>query len=86
MTQLLHGPGLYGRLYILYIYSVLVNNVNTNIWDVHIKYNLYYIQQGMVDGSASKPALRQDTGFMVEKTCLDMTPYVGAFGANLMPQ
>ena len=25
-------------------------------------------KQGMVDGSASKPALRQDTGFMVEKT------------------
>ena len=24
--------------------------------------------QGMVDGSASKPALRQDTGYMVEKT------------------
>ena len=26
------------------------------------------ILQGMVDGSASKPALRQDTGYMVEKT------------------
>ena len=32
---------------------------------------LYYyglLLQGMVDGSASKPALRQDTGYMVEKT------------------
>ena len=43
-------------------------------------------KQGMVDGSASKPALRQDTGYMVEKTCLDIAPYLGAFGAYLMPQ
>ena len=49
---------------------------------------MYYIEycillaQGMVDGSASKPALRQDTGYMVEK----LTPYLGAFGAYLMPQ
>ena len=42
--------------------------------------------QGMVDGSASKPALRQDTGFMVEKTYHDIAPYLGAFGAYLMPQ
>ena len=39
------------------------------------------ILQGMVDGSASKPALRQDTGYMVEKTYLDIAPYLGAFGA-----
>ena len=44
------------------------------------------IQQGMVDGSASKPALRQDTGYMVEKPYLDIAPYLGAFGAYLMPQ
>ena len=37
----------------------------------------------MVDGSASKPALRQDTGYMVEKTYLDKAPYFGAFGAYL---
>ena len=42
--------------------------------------------QGMVDGSASKPALRQDTGYMVEKTYPDIAPYLGAFGAYLMPQ
>ena len=42
--------------------------------------------QGMVDGPASKPALRQDTGYMVEKTYLDIAPYLGAFGAYLMPQ
>ena len=42
--------------------------------------------QGMVNGSASKPALRQDTGYMVEKTYLDIAPYLGAFGAYLMPQ
>ena len=44
------------------------------------------VTQGMVDGSASKPALRQDTGYMVEKTYLDIAPYFGAFGAYLMPQ
>ena len=42
--------------------------------------------QGMVDGSSSKPALRQDTGYMVEKTYLDIAPYLRAFGAYLMPQ
>ena len=40
----------------------------------------------MVDGSASKPALIQDTGYMVEKTYLDIAPYLGDFGAYLMPQ
>ena len=44
------------------------------------------LKQGMVDGSASKPALRQDTGYMVEKTYLDIAPYLGAFGAYLMPK
>ena len=42
--------------------------------------------QGMVDGSASKPALRQDTRYMVEKTYYDLAPYLGAFWAYLMPQ
>ena len=44
------------------------------------------IQQGMVDGSTFKPALRQDTGYMVEKTYYDIAHYLGAFGAYLMPQ
>ena len=44
------------------------------------------LSQGMIDGSASKLALRQDTGYMVEKTYLDIAPYLGAFGAYLMPQ
>ena len=44
------------------------------------------IIQGMEDGSTSKPALRQGTGYMVEKTYLDIAPYLGAFGAYLMPQ
>ena len=39
-----------------------------------------------IDGSAAKPALRQDTGYMVEKTYLDIAPYLGAFGAYVMPQ
>ena len=44
------------------------------------------VWQGMVDGSASKPSLRQDTGYMVEKTYYDIAQYLGAFGAYLMPQ
>ena len=40
----------------------------------------------MVDGSASKLVLRSDTGYMVEKTYHDVAPYLGAFGAYLMPQ
>ena len=44
------------------------------------------LQKGMVDGSASKPALRPDTSYMVEKTYLDIAPYLVAFGAYLMPQ
>ena len=39
---------------------------------------LRYIQ-GMVDGSASKPPLKQNTGYVVEKTYLDIAPYLGAF-------
>ena len=31
----------------------------------------------MVDGSESKPALRQDTSYMVEKTYPDIAPYLG---------
>ena len=46
----------------------------------------FIIKQGMVDGSASKPALRLDTGYMVEKTYLDIAPYLAAFRAYLMPQ
>ena len=38
------------------------------------------VTQGNVDGSASKPALRQDTDYMVEKTYLDIAPYLWAFG------
>ena len=44
------------------------------------------LKQGMVDDSASKPALRQDKGYLVEKTYLDIAPYLEAFGAYLMPQ
>ena len=44
------------------------------------------IKRWMEDGSASKPALRQDTGYIVEKTYYDIAQYLGAFGAYLMPQ
>ena len=45
---------------------------------------LFLVLQGMIDGSASKPALRQDTGFMVEKTYHDIAPYLGDFGVYLI--
>ena len=48
----------------------------------HLKYNLI---QG-IDGSARKPALIQDTGYMVEKTYHDIAPYLVAFEVYLMPQ
>ena len=50
----------------------------------HVEGNVL-LSQGL-DGSARKPALRQDTGYMVEKTYPDIAPYLGAFGAYLMPQ
>ena len=40
------------------------------------------LKQG-IDGSARKPALRQDIGYMVGKTD-HIAPYLGAFGAYLM--
>ena len=67
----LPGPGEEGRGAIPHL---SVNSITSDV------------QQGMVDGSASRPALRQDTGFMVEKTYLDIAPYLGALGACLMPQ
>ena len=39
-----------------------------------------------IDGSARKPALIQDTGYIVEKTYHYIAPYLVAFGAYLMPQ
>ena len=42
------------------------------------------ILQG-IDGSARKPALVQDTNYMVEKA-YHIAPYLVAFGAYLMPQ
>ena len=38
-----------------------------------------YILQGIVEGSASKPALIQYTNYMVEKT-YHIAPYFGALG------
>ena len=58
----------------------------SKLWTIFVYGSEKRKTQGMVDGSASKPALRQDTGYMVEKTYLDIAPYLGAFGAYLMPQ
>ena len=44
-----------------------------------------HISQGIVDGSTSRPALVQDTNYMVEKT-YHIAQYLSAFGAYLMPQ
>ena len=41
--------------------------------------------QDIVDGYASKPALVENTNYMVEKT-YHLAQYLGAFGACLMPQ
>ena len=38
---------------------------------------------GIVDGSASKPALRQDTGYMVEKTYTIFGGFWGLFKASV---
>ena len=46
---------------------------------------VWTITQGVVDVSASEPALVQDTNYMVEKT-YHIAPYLGAFEAYLMPQ
>ena len=54
------------------------------MWDICDSWRPFYIKlyklQGMVDGAASKPALRQDTGYMVEKTYPDIAPYLGVLG------
>ena len=42
------------------------------------------VEQG-IDGSASKPTLVKDNNYMVDKT-YHISPYLGAFGAYLMPQ
>ena len=56
------------------------------IWFVVLSKGNKSLTQGMVDGSASKPTLRQDTGYKVEKTGHYIAKYLGAFGAYLMPQ
>ena len=38
------------------------------------------MSQGIVDGSARKLALIQDTGYMVEKTYHDIALYLGLLG------
>ena len=62
--------------------------LNLLLCDIYVGKYKFFIQ-GMVDSSASRPALRQDTGYMVEKTFYDIAQYLGAsgaFGAYLMPQ
>ena len=50
-----------------------------------MKQCLEKLTQG-IDGSARKPAFRQDTGYMVEKTYHDIAQYLGSFGAYFMSQ
>ena len=35
-----------------------------------------YLRQGMVDGSAAKPVLRQDTGFFFKFSKKNKNPYI----------
>ena len=68
------------------MYEQILLNLYVGKIDIIHLYMALHIEQGMVDGFASKPVLRQDTGYMVEKTYPDIAPYLGAFGAYLMPQ
>ena len=67
-------------------YDMVWSRHNLKLKVQTLVYKTGYNIQGMVDGSASKPALRQDTGYMVDKTDLDIALYSGFFGAYLMPQ
>ena len=69
----------------MYLYDLNKSLISFQNSNFYVPY-LPKCTQGMVDGSAFKPALRQDTGYMVEKTYPDIAPYLGAFGAYLMPQ
>ena len=65
--------------------KVVLLRANYEMLHCNDSFALKYTQE-MVDGSERKPVLRQDTGYMVEKTYLDIAPYLGAFGAYLMPR
>ena len=72
------------RLFAHLFFGVSASACYPGIWK-GVDNGMMYVPQG-IDGSARKPALRQDTGFMVEKTYHDIAPYLGAFGAYLMSQ
>ena len=80
----------YELLTVLLYRQEFLTSIRYNLLQIHrvsAMYDsvLYFnISQGIVDGSQSKPALRQDIGYMVEKT-YHIAPYLGAFGAYLMP-
>ena len=59
---------------------------HTGIINLSLSIFLYVSTKDRLEGSASKPTLRQDTGYMVEKTYHDIAPYLGAFRAYVMPQ
>ena len=69
----------------------LQRNLKMSKDDQHAHVRLYSLLKlsvrfkQVIDGSARKPALRQDTGYMVEKN-YHMAPYLGAFEAYLLPQ
>ena len=62
------------------LYDAQINKVQRKLCVLTLNY-----KQG-IDGSTSKPALRQDPGYIVEITYIDIAPYLGAFGAYLMAQ
>ena len=84
MSDKVKDSKLYG---LWYLSSLEVSVTDIHTWASQGKANASSaLAQGMVVCSASKPALRQDTGFMVEKTYYNIAQYLGAFGAYLMPQ
>ena len=76
--------------------NLQINNIYLNIFENKIVWKIFKhvflgqhllktLTQG-ITGSAPKPTLIQDTGYMIEKTYHDLAPYLVAFGAYLMPQ
>ena len=78
------------KLIFVFVISVLNNPYILNTHDCiphqpSLNMSGDIVPQGTVDGSSSKPALRQDTKYMVEET-YHIAPYLGALWAYLMPQ
>ena len=63
------------KIFYYCFYDLLISSSPT----VHDWLGMTLLVQGMVDGSASMPALRQDTGFMVDKNLPWYSTIFGSF-------